>query len=612
MMSTLVWPLARPSHCFGCLYSEKVCQRKHIEGASLLNFWLTLYFLDGTLGYIPISSNVNAKKNFLGTLLPSSSSSNSSKPRLAISAPEDFRQVSSIIDVDIVPDTCRRVRLVKHGSDKPLGFYIRDGTSVRVTAHGVEKVSNSRAFFVCFILGSCKFSFPQVPGIFISRLIPGGLAESTGLLAVNDEVLEVNGIEVNGKSLDQVTDMMVANSSNLIITIRPANQRGHSTLSGSFSSNTISTSAPSRADPHGYRHSGHQTNSLERGAHRPKKSMAPPPPVQADFHNPHHPVHYGGASVSGIGTNPGGAFESLHRSAAHRHSASIIPGHHHSASSSQHHFHHEPMSYHQFNSNRHSVIGGPGMAEGVKMNAGPLGNSLHHHQGASVLHHDDSSDDDDEDEVRDHFTTSLVINSPHEPSVYAAAPSGGSVSSLPVKSNGQLHNTTVIINSNPSASTPVANQHIHHHNMTISSATVPVNRTNSNLSNSQGAAAASSAAAFIRNSLRGKNGNLGGGGPSSHVTSKSFSNVPLSSQQQQHQDRSHYAHLFHHSENALLHHQHQQHQQQQQQANRSRSQSSSASSSPTILTKQHVSTNPSVASGSKGAGSSADSDIVTL
>jgi len=125
--------------------------------------------------------------------------------------------VSAIIDVDVVPDTCRRVRLLKHGSDKPLGFYIRDGTSVRVTAAGLEKV----------------------PGIFISRLVPGGLAESTGLLAVNDEVLEVNGIEVIGKSLDQVTDMMVANSSNLIITVKPANQpRPQHTLlprRGSFS-----------------------------------------------------------------------------------------------------------------------------------------------------------------------------------------------------------------------------------------------------------------------------------------------------------------------------------------------------------------------------------------
>jgi partitioning defective protein 6 len=64
----------------------------------------------------------------------------------------------------------------------------------------------------------------RVPGIFISRLVPGGLAESTGLLAVNDEVLEVNGIDVSGKTLDQVTDMMIANSHNLIITVKPANQ----------------------------------------------------------------------------------------------------------------------------------------------------------------------------------------------------------------------------------------------------------------------------------------------------------------------------------------------------------------------------------------------------
>ncbi|XP_037085119.1 partitioning defective 6 homolog gamma-like [Pollicipes pollicipes] len=136
-----------------------------------------------------------------GKFLPQLIGSPKAKP--PISYPEDFRQVAQIIDVDIVPERCRRVRLLKHGSEKPLGFYIRDGTSLRVTPTGLEKV----------------------PGIFISRLVPGGLAESTGLLAVNDEVLEVNGIEVAGKTLDQVTDMMVANSSNLIVTVKPANQR---------------------------------------------------------------------------------------------------------------------------------------------------------------------------------------------------------------------------------------------------------------------------------------------------------------------------------------------------------------------------------------------------
>ena len=141
------------------------------------------------------------------------------KSVISISQPSEFRQVSAIIDVDVVPETCRRVRLLKHGSDKPFGFYIRDGTSVRVTPAGLEKV----------------------PGIFISRLLAGSLAESTGLLAVNDEVLEVNGIEVAGKSLDQVTDMMVANSSNLIITVKPANQRtimNSAPRRGSFSRNS--------------------------------------------------------------------------------------------------------------------------------------------------------------------------------------------------------------------------------------------------------------------------------------------------------------------------------------------------------------------------------------
>ncbi|XP_034979383.1 partitioning defective 6 homolog beta [Zootoca vivipara] len=167
---------------------------------------------------------ITRKKNVLTNVLRPDN--HRKKPHIVISMPQDFRPVSSIIDVDILPETHRRVRLYKYGMDKPLGFYIRDGSSVRVTPHGLEKV----------------------PGIFISRLVPGGLAQSTGLLAVNDEVLEVNGIEVSGKSLDQVTDMMIANSRNLIITVRPANQRNNvarnSRTSGSSGQST-DTSLPS-------------------------------------------------------------------------------------------------------------------------------------------------------------------------------------------------------------------------------------------------------------------------------------------------------------------------------------------------------------------------------
>ncbi|XP_058795046.1 partitioning defective 6 homolog gamma-like [Phymastichus coffea] len=120
---------------------------------------------------------------------------------LVISEPRNFRQVSAIIDVDILPATSRRVRILKHSMDKPLGFYVKNGDSYRLHANrGIEKVQ----------------------GVFISRVVPGGLAEATGLLAVDDEVLEVNGIDVVDRTLDQVTDMMVANSSNLVITVKPA------------------------------------------------------------------------------------------------------------------------------------------------------------------------------------------------------------------------------------------------------------------------------------------------------------------------------------------------------------------------------------------------------
>ncbi|XP_041112358.1 partitioning defective 6 homolog beta-like [Polyodon spathula] len=169
------------------------------------------------------TDSLKRKKNVLSTVLRADN--NRKKPPLLISLPRDFRPVSSIIDVDILPETHRRVRLYKHGSEKPLGFYIRDGSSVRVTPQGLEKV----------------------PGIFISRMVPGGLADGTGLLAVNDEVLEVNGIEVSGKSLDQVTDMMIANSHNLIVTVKPANQRNnvvrHSRTSGSSGQSSDSSTS---------------------------------------------------------------------------------------------------------------------------------------------------------------------------------------------------------------------------------------------------------------------------------------------------------------------------------------------------------------------------------
>ncbi|KAI7802295.1 partitioning defective 6 homolog alpha [Triplophysa rosa] len=195
----------------------------------------------------PTGSLQRRKKGLAGLR---QSQQSKSKPTLLIGLPQDFRQISSIIDVDILPETHLRVRLHKQGSHKPLGFYIRDGVSVRVTPQGVEKV----------------------PGVFISRLVKGGLAESTGLLGVNDEILEVNCIDVAGKSLDQVTDMMVANSHNLILTVKPVNQRNNTmhraskTSAGNSSVGSVGSalshdSAPSPA----WQNASQYSNSVAEG-----------------------------------------------------------------------------------------------------------------------------------------------------------------------------------------------------------------------------------------------------------------------------------------------------------------------------------------------------------
>ena len=121
---------------------------------------------------------------------------------LTISDPKNFYHMCTVVDADLLPGSMRRVKLSKHSHDQSLGFYIRDGTKVCRAPQSSERE----------------------PAIFISRLIPGGLAEGTGLLAVNDEILEVNGIKVKSKSLDEVTDIIVANGLNLIITIAPASE----------------------------------------------------------------------------------------------------------------------------------------------------------------------------------------------------------------------------------------------------------------------------------------------------------------------------------------------------------------------------------------------------
>lgn len=48
--------------------------------------------------------------------------------------------------------------------------------------------------------------------VVISRIVRGGAAEKSGLLSEGDEILEINGVEIRGKDVNQVFDILVSMS----------------------------------------------------------------------------------------------------------------------------------------------------------------------------------------------------------------------------------------------------------------------------------------------------------------------------------------------------------------------------------------------------------------
>lgn len=62
--------------------------------------------------------------------------------------------------------------------------------------------------------------------VIIGRIVKGGAAEKSGLLHEGDEILEVNGIEMRGKSVNQVCDILANMTGTLTFLIVPSRQYG--------------------------------------------------------------------------------------------------------------------------------------------------------------------------------------------------------------------------------------------------------------------------------------------------------------------------------------------------------------------------------------------------
>ena len=70
----------------------------------------------------------------------------------------------------------------------------------------------------------------------VGRIVRGGVAERSGLLHEGDEILEVNGVEVRGKSINDVCDLVGSMTGTITFLIVPVSTSNGGSVGGGKSS----------------------------------------------------------------------------------------------------------------------------------------------------------------------------------------------------------------------------------------------------------------------------------------------------------------------------------------------------------------------------------------
>lgn len=105
---------------------------------------------------------------------------NGNKPRLTVVQEREMHGGAFLL---------RTVEIIKH-SDENIGIIIRLGNEL-----------------------------DRWDGVFISQLVLGSMVETSGLIKLGDEILYVNGVDISGKDLDEVT-LLLKIPSRLLITLK--------------------------------------------------------------------------------------------------------------------------------------------------------------------------------------------------------------------------------------------------------------------------------------------------------------------------------------------------------------------------------------------------------
>ena len=74
----------------------------------------------------------------------------------------------------------------------------------------IEVYTMSQSIYVCTLFQGATIKAEEGTGrILIARVMHGGAADRSGLISVGDEVIEVNGLNVEGKTPNDVLRILV-------------------------------------------------------------------------------------------------------------------------------------------------------------------------------------------------------------------------------------------------------------------------------------------------------------------------------------------------------------------------------------------------------------------
>ncbi|XP_058454996.1 uncharacterized protein LOC131432624 isoform X3 [Malaya genurostris] len=128
--------------------------------------------------------------------------------------------VTTVKPISVLPSIPNNTNLVNNNNNNivkrepisvPLGV-LRDGSQDHIRIIQIEKSSEP--------LGATIRN--EGEAVVIGRVVRGGAAEKSGLLHQNDEILEVNGIEMRGKSVNDVCALLGSMTGTLTFLVVPA------------------------------------------------------------------------------------------------------------------------------------------------------------------------------------------------------------------------------------------------------------------------------------------------------------------------------------------------------------------------------------------------------